>query len=73
MTVTVTVCVCRTAGAHITVNGKECLNLATLNFLGLLENESVKVLTPPHTRPPTDTHTPPHCRRLLLEASVSME
>ncbi|XP_064386088.1 serine palmitoyltransferase 1-like [Halichondria panicea] len=31
-----------TAGAHITVNGKECLNLATLNFLGLLENSTVK-------------------------------
>ncbi len=39
----VCVCVCRTAGAHITVNGKECLNLATLNFLGLLENNTVKV------------------------------
>lgn len=31
-----------TAGSHITVDGRECINLATFNFLGLLENSSVK-------------------------------
>ena len=31
-----------TAGPQITVNGKECLNLATFNFLGLLNNQAVK-------------------------------
>ena len=34
----------RVAGPHITVNGKELLNFATYNFLGLLDNPSVKVL-----------------------------
>ena len=32
-----------TAGAHITINGKECINLATFNFLGLLGGPTIKV------------------------------
>jgi len=31
-----------TAGPRITLNGKECINLATFNFLGLLGNQAVK-------------------------------
>lgn len=31
------------AGSHVTVNGIECINLATFNFLGLLEHTNVKV------------------------------
>ena len=33
----------RTVGVHITVNGKECINLATFNFLGFLGNTAIKV------------------------------
>ena len=33
----------RTVGVHITVNGKECINLATYNFLGFLGNTAIKV------------------------------
>ena len=29
----------------MTVNGKQCLNLATFNFLSLLEKQSIKVCT----------------------------
>ncbi|TNN37868.1 Serine palmitoyltransferase 1 [Liparis tanakae] len=28
---------------NITINGKECINFASFNFLGLLDNERVKV------------------------------
>lgn len=28
---------------QITINGKECINFASFNFLGLLDNERVKV------------------------------
>ena len=64
---------CSTAGSRITVNGKECLNLATLNFLGFLENSSVKVW--PHlcllSNSVSDSDV---CfvRKLLLGVSVSM-
>lgn len=39
------ICVFSTAGPHITINGKECINLATFNFLGLLGNSTIKVYT----------------------------
>ena len=33
----------RTAGPHVTVNGRDCVNLATFNFLGLLGDPAIKV------------------------------
>ena len=41
---------CRTVGSHITVNGKECINLATYNFLGFLGNTAIKVHTQPQLK-----------------------
>ena len=34
---------CSALGPHVVVNGKECLNLATFNFLGFIENKQVQV------------------------------
>lgn len=36
---------CRPPSHKIIVNGKECINFASFNFLGLLDNERVKVCT----------------------------
>ena len=33
----------RKSGININVNGKDCLNLATFNFLGLVGNKQVEV------------------------------
>ena len=33
----------RMTGTYVTVNGKECLNLATFNFLGLLNKKNIHV------------------------------
>lgn len=34
---------CRPPSHKITINGKDCINFASFNFLGLLDNERVKV------------------------------
>ncbi len=39
----VCVFVCSTAGSHMIVDGKDCINLATFNLLGFLEHPKVKV------------------------------
>ena len=36
-------CIHSCLGAHVVVDGKECLNLATFNFLGFIDNKEVKV------------------------------
>lgn len=37
------VCRYRPPSHQITINGKECINFASFNFLGLLDNERIKV------------------------------
>jgi serine palmitoyltransferase len=35
---------CSKVGKYVTIDGKECLNLATMNFLGMIGKEEIEVM-----------------------------